>query len=140
MYVSIDVSQVYELADDFDRGAAAFEGKVHLAVAKGGLDVAAHAQVNAPVRTGALRSSIGMDITVDDEGIGFEVGPTVEYGDYVEQGTHGPYLIPNAFGLGITVEHPGEAAQPYLGPAFDVVEPGLTNALADAGLVLGGRP
>lgn len=132
MQVSIDVSQVDEFADDLERGAAGFEPAVHLAVAKGGLDVTATAQEFAPVRTGNLRASIGMDTNADWDGIGFEVGPTAEYGDYVEQGTHGPYLIHNAFGWGITVEHPGEAAQPYLGPAFDMHDPSLVEALGQA--------
>ncbi len=29
-----------------------------------------------------------------------------------------PHLIPNAWGHGVTVEHPGTAAQPYLRPAL----------------------
>ncbi len=76
----------------------------------------AGAQINAPVESGTLRNSISTDI--DDNGLGFEVGPTVEYGGYVEEGT-APHLIEDAFGWGITVHHPGTPPQPYLGPAFD---------------------
>lgn len=33
----------------------------------------------------------------------------------------GPHPIPNAFGRGITVQHPGNAAQPYLRPALAAI-------------------
>lgn len=36
----------------------------------------------------------------------------------IEEGA-GPHLIPNAFGRGITVLHPGNGAQPYLMPSYD---------------------
>lgn len=36
----------------------------------------------------------------------------------IEEGA-GPHLIPNAFGRGITVLHPGNGAQPFLMPAYD---------------------
>lgn len=115
--VTIDLHEVYQLADDIEANAAKVPVKARLVVGKWGHDVQADAQTGAPVDTGNLKNSISTDIT--DDGLGFEVGPTAEYGDYVEQGTHGPYPIENAFGWGITVMHPGEPAQPYMGPAFD---------------------
>lgn len=42
--------------------------------------------------------------------------PNADAPAYVEFGTR-PHLIPNAFGLGITVQHPGTEAQPFLRPA-----------------------
>lgn len=38
----------------------------------------------------------------------------------IEEGA-GPHMIPNAFGRGIPVLHPGNATQPYLMPAYDAV-------------------
>lgn len=84
-----------------------------LTVATGHL-VEGQAKINAPVDTGALRSSIGTDVERDGSGRGYavsvEVGPTVNYGAHVELGT----------------EH--MAPEPYLGPAFDQYAPGFTAA------------
>lgn len=124
-FVRIDVSEVRALARDINEHADITAGKAEEIVAVAGHRVAAIAQQLAPVDTGALRNSIGVDV----EGLGFEAGPTVFYGDYVEQGT-APHLIPNAFGWGITVHHPGTPAEPYLGPAFDRVEPVTAEAFA----------
>ena len=64
-----------------------------------GAEMQAKAQENAPVRTGYLKRSIGLEIT--DGGMTAEVEPTADYGPYVELGTR--YM----------------EAQPYLKPAFD---------------------
>ena len=57
------------------------------------------AQQNAPVDTGTLKRSIGLEIT--DSGMTAEVRPTADYAPYVELGTR--FM----------------EAQPYLKPAFD---------------------
>ncbi len=64
-----------------------------------GAEMQEKAQRNAPVDTGTLKRSIVLEMK--DEGLTAEVGPTVEYGEYVEFGTR-----------------PMEA-QPYVGPAFN---------------------
>lgn len=64
-----------------------------------GAEMQAKAQQNAPVDTGTLKRSIGIEIT--DGGMTAEVGPTADYAPYVELGTR---LM---------------EAQPYLGPAFN---------------------
>lgn len=134
MSASIDVSEVMQLAADIDRNADHVPGKARLIVTKWGHDVQAAAQAGAPVDTGNLRSSISADV----DGLSFEVGPTAEYGGFVEEGTHGPYAIPNAFGWGVTVMHPGEAPQPYMAPAFDrQLEHGLAAFGDLAGQILG---
>lgn len=48
--------------------------------------------------------------------LGAGTPPDEDVPAYVEFGTR-PHLIPNAFGLGITVWHPGTEAQPFLRPA-----------------------
>lgn len=63
-----------------------------------GAEMQTKAQQNAPVDTGTLKRSIGLEIT--DSGITAEVGPTADYAPYVELGTR--FMD----------------AQPYLGPAF----------------------
>lgn len=48
--------------------------------------------------------------------LGAGLPPNAEAPAYVEFGTRG-HWIPNAFGYGITVWHPGTAPQPFLRPA-----------------------
>lgn len=86
------------------------------AIRKTALDIQADAQALAPVDTGNLRSSIGTDIAGDGRFgvIEAEIGPTADYGAYVEYGTS------------------RMAPQPYLGPAFDRRAPGLEQALGRA--------
>lgn len=64
-----------------------------------GAEMQAKAQQNAPVDTGTLKRSIGLEIT--DGGMTAEVEPTADYAPYVELGTR--FM----------------EAQPYLGPAFN---------------------
>lgn len=64
-----------------------------------GAEMQAKAQQNAPVDTGHLKRSIGLEIT--DSGMSAEVEPTAEYAPYPEFGTR--FM----------------EAQPYLKPAFD---------------------
>lgn len=126
--VRIDVSEVRALVRDINEHADVTLAKAEEIVAVAGTRTAAVAQQLAPVDTGALRNSIGVDVS----GLSFEAGPTVFYGDFVEQGT-APHLIPNAFGWGITVHHPGTPAEPYMGPAFDRIEPVAVEAFARLG-------
>lgn len=64
-----------------------------------GAEMQAKAQQNAPVDTGTLKRSIGLEIT--DGGMSAEVEPKADYGAYVELGTR------------------KMEAQPYLKPAFE---------------------
>jgi len=61
-------------------------------------DIQAEAQRIVPVRTGTLRRSI--HTVTSEEGLHAEVGPSVEYGLYVEFGARGrsarPYMRPAA--------------------------------------------
>lgn len=68
-------------------------------VRKNGAELQQKSQRKAPVDTGNLKRSIGLEIT--DAGRTAEVEPTADYGAYVELGTR----FMNA--------------QPFLGPAFN---------------------
>lgn len=68
-------------------------------VRKNGGDMQAKTQQNAPVDTGALKQSIGLEIT--DGGLTATVEPKVEYASYQEYGTR--FM----------------EAQPFVGPAFN---------------------
>lgn len=82
-------------------------------VTKVGHDTVARAQAIAPVDTGALRSSISVDVG----DLEFTAGPSVNYAGYVEYGTS------------------KMSAEPYMGPAFaeqvDVLDRILGQVAAD---------
>jgi HK97 gp10 family phage protein len=89
--------------------------KVDKIVRSSALLVEGGGKQRAPVDTGAMRSSIGTDITGHGEGPGWgteaEIGPTVEYAPFVEEGTE------------------FQPPQPFMGPALDAVEPGFVAAI-----------
>jgi hypothetical protein len=80
--------------------------------------VAKDARRFAPRDTGYL-SQQGIEVNADATRVtatGAGMPPNAEAPAYVEYGTR-PHAIPNAFGRGITVMHPGTDAQPFLRPA-----------------------
>lgn len=84
---------------------AAYQAELARVVTKAGYDVEAQAKGLAPVLTGTLRRSI--HTVLEEGGLKAIIGPSVEYGKYVEFGTrHMP-------------------ARPYLRPAFERVVPKL---------------
>jgi HK97 gp10 family phage protein len=110
--VRIDASEVHALADDLRRAGDEMPGKAEVVVAKVGHDMQATAQEIVPVDTGHLKSTISLDLV----GLGFDLGPTAEYGGYVE--------------LGTSRMNP----EPYLGPAYDAHLPNLEKALGQVGV------
>jgi hypothetical protein len=132
-YVTLDTHEIHELARDLRVGAEQTWVKAERIVAKSAYDIDATAQTNlvenGSVDTGHLLNSMGVDI----DSTHARIGPTADYGDFVEEGTDGPYEIPNAFGLGITVIHPGNDPKPYLAPAFDRHLPSFELAMGALG-------
>lgn len=78
-------------------------------------DIQAGAKNRAPVDTGALKNSITHEYTRNGNTLRGEVGPTVSYGNWVENGTS------------------RMRAQPYLRPASDAVRPGYEASLEQLG-------
>jgi HK97 gp10 family phage protein len=108
-----DTSELTDLIEDLAKAGPKSEKLTSVVVRKTGFDVVAGAQAIAPVDTGNLKSSIGVD--VDADGLGFEAGPTANYGHFVEYGTS------------------RMSPQPYMRPAFDrAVEP-LPEVLGQVG-------
>ncbi|MFF3443645.1 HK97-gp10 family putative phage morphogenesis protein [Streptosporangium sp. NPDC002721] len=108
-----DFSELVRLEMELDHVTERAERMAKVAVKKTGFDTVAGAQALAPVDTGNLKSSIGVDFDVD--GLGFEAGPTASYGGYVEWGTS------------------RMAPQPYMGPAWDKAEGPFIKAIESIG-------
>jgi hypothetical protein len=139
--IIIDAHEVHELADEMRHHAETMRGRTRTVVKKVAFDMQAAAQRLVPVDTGLLKSSI----SVDYADLGFDLGPTAEYGGYVELGVDHPFEIHAHFpgflafeegGAEVfarTVTHPPIPPQPYLGPAFDLGLPDLERALGALG-------
>lgn len=138
----IDSTEVRHLQIDLSDAPAEVQAKAPAAVRKTLFDIEGDGKILAPKDTTNLANSISTD--VDADGMGGEVGPTADYGAAQEYGSE-PHVIRAknggklAFaGLGGMVfvdhvNHPGNAPQPYMGPAFDRRAPGLERALGNIG-------
>lgn len=112
-----DMSQVNALAVSLGDAAKTVDRRASAVVRKTAFDVEATSKQFAPVDTGALRNSIGTDV-YDNRLLGAveaEIGPTVEYGAYVEFGTS------------------RQAPAAYMGPALDRHTPAFVQALEQLG-------
>ena len=112
MDIEFDASELRVLAADLTKANAGAQLKAGQVVRKAGADVERIAKQRAPVDTGHLRNSIG---TTTHSPTSVEVGPTASYGIYLELGTY------------------KMAAQPYMGPAADAVEPLFVAAIEQLG-------
>lgn len=97
----MDLTQMNRLTVDMEAAPRELDGQVRLVMQKGASDIKRDAKIFAPVDTGNLRASIGYETRVTDSAVEAEVGPTADYGHYVELGT--TKMAPHA----------------YMGPAFD---------------------
>lgn len=117
--MDIDTAELNKLIADLSAGSARVAAKASTVVRKAALDVEAEAKRLAPVDTGFLRNSIGSTITGDSGSVTAEIGPTADYGAYLEFGTRS--MAPRA----------------YMGPALDRITPSFVQALEQtAGEVL----
>lgn len=113
--MSMDVSAIRALQADLGRRPLVAVGLARQATRKAGLDVEREAKVRAPVATGFMQGSIGTDVVGNEHVTTVKIGPTAEYAPYVEYGTH------------------RAAAQPFMGPAVDLVAPGFEAAIRAIG-------
>lgn len=86
--IDIDVSQLQTLARDMREAGPAVAAGARAIVSKTALDVERDAKTLAPVRTGNLRNSIGTDSSGSNAYVTRRtIGPTANYGLFVELGT-----------------------------------------------------
>ena len=106
-----DDSELRSLTGTFDASTAATQAKAKQVVAKAAADIEAHAKTRAPVDTGNLQSSI----SATNQGLPAEVGPTAHHAGSAPSG-------PSRM-----------AAQPYMVPALDAVDPAFVAAITQLG-------
>lgn len=136
--ISWDTSQVRTLAVDLSKAPVTAQRKATLVIAKGAHDIEVDGKIFCPVDTGFLRSSISADIGALEA----VIGPTADYGLYVELGVPHSYIIRAHDGgmLRFTVNghvvfakqvtHPPSAPHPFMAPAGDKNFPGIERAMA----------
>lgn len=118
--ISIDTSELDAMAARLASAGPRIGAVASAALRKGAFVIQAAAQSNAAVDTGALRQSISTSFSGDGRSgsMAAEIGPTVDYGKFVEEGTS------------------RMAPQPYLGPAADRGIPQIEAALGAVAQVI----
>lgn len=113
MGVHFDTRELDALIFDLGSAPDRVGAKASAAIRKTAYDIEADAKALVPVDTGFLKNSITTDFQGDGRSgrMGAEIGPTAEYGGYVEEGTS------------------RQEPQPYLRPAFDRRKEGLVKAM-----------
>lgn len=111
MDIEFKTSGVKRLYADISEAGPRNKARLSRALRKTALDIEGDAKIFVPVDTGALKNSIGSDI--DD--FHAEIGPTMDYASYVEEGTS------------------RMSPQPYMRPAAERRIPGLRRAVSDIG-------
>lgn len=107
-----DTTEIRRLEQDIAVASSAAEKQVRDTVRRGAFEIQARGRVLCPVRTGNLRNSISVDFRGSNAHVAqAEIGPEANYGGFVELGTE------------------RQAPQPYMGPAFDQVEPSIIAGL-----------
>lgn len=111
--VTINVGEASAYAAALAAGGERVGALVSTVTRKAGNDIERTAKILAPVDTGYLRNSISTSVEGSGHAasITVEVGPTANYGAFVEDGTS------------------RMAPQPYMGPATDRVVPLWQRAL-----------
>jgi len=112
--VTVDVSELNLLAVDLTGVPDRVGARAAVVLRRAAVQVEAEAKVFAPVDTGNLRNSISVAellTEIDRDTYEIEIGPTANYGAFVEFGTS--RMGPHAF----------------MGPAFDRAQPGFLQAM-----------
>lgn len=111
--IDFDASEIKHLGNDLQQIALTSGVAARAVVKKTARDITGTAKTLAPVDTGNLRASIGhSDLRLSARGvIEAEIGPTADYGIWLEIGTS------------------RMAPQPYMGPAAERHEPAFVAAM-----------
>lgn len=113
-----DFSEIASLGADLAEGAVRVGAQGARFLRRAARGVEADAKQNAPVDTGTMRASIGVDLTGDGRFriMTAEIGPTVHYAPHVEYGTA------------------RQSPQPFMGPAATRAEKPFAEACEQLGI------
>jgi HK97 gp10 family phage protein len=107
-----DASEIRKIAIDLGAVGPQVRKRAPVVLRKSSFDIVASAKNRVPVDTGKLKGSIGATFLSP---LSAEIGPTANYGFWVEVGTS------------------RMAPQPYMGPAADIHFPLFEQAVAQLG-------
>ena len=124
MGINIEIDGLDNILDNLENISSKLDGAVQNGVAKGGKAIQAQCKAECPVDTGELRNSIVEETTGGGGKYTSEIGPTVDYGIYVEMGTgiyaggrQTPWRYQDSKGQCHTTR--GQRPQPYMEPGFE---------------------
>ena len=124
MGINIEIDGLDNILDNLENISSKLDGAVHNGVEKGGNAIQAQCKAECPVDTGELRNSIVEETTGGGGEYTSEIGPTVDYGIYVEMGTgiyaggrQTPWRYQDSKGQWHTTR--GQRPQPYMEPGFE---------------------
>ena len=124
MGINIEIDGLDNILDNLENISSKLDGAVQNGVAKGGKAIQAQCKAECPVDTGELRNSIVEETTGGGGKYTSEIGPTVDYGIYVEMGTgiyagerQTPWRYQDSKGQWHTTR--GQRPQPYMEPGFE---------------------
>ena len=124
MGINIEIDGLDNILDNLENISSKLDGAVQNGVAKGGICIQAQCKAECPVDTGELRNSIVEETTGGGGKYTSEIGPTVDYGIYVEMGTgiyaggrQTPWRYQDSKGQWHTTR--GQRPQPYMEPGFE---------------------
>lgn len=121
MAFGIQILGIEKLVSGFNAAPTTLAQETRTAMEAGGLLIEGTARSIAPKKTGRLAGSITHRVSGGGANLICEIGPSVQYGLYVETGTR-PHWMPSGilpWGAMRTIARRGTRAQPYMKPAFD---------------------
>ncbi len=136
--VTLQLIGADKLASAFGRAPGVVAAELRGAMTASLLRIESGARSKAPRRTGRLAGSISHRITGSGTNLVGEVGPSVQYGLYVETGTRPHWMPPGIlpFPAMRTIARRGTRAQPYLIPAFEQARGAIEKDFEAVGIKL----
>lgn len=141
MPFGVQVIGIEKLVSGLNRSPAVVAAESRAAMTAGCLMIEASARSLAPKRTGRLAGSISHRISGSGGSLVGEIGPSVQYGIYVEYGTRPHWMPPGIlpFPAMRAIARRGTRPHPYMRPAFESNVGRVTKLFTDIGFKVVGR-